>query len=313
MALRMTLPALFPVLLALAGIPPATAQQLADPDFHPEIPSPAYSIDQGPVVAIDEAHFNFHTVDGRYAPLAEVLRRDGFRVRGLDEAFTRESLAGIAILVIANALPDTAQRAEMFRSASAVTADEIEALLAWVRDGGGLMLIADHHPFPGAVDALAQRLGVLMTNGYAFDRAEQNTTFRFTLADGTLGRHAILDGFGGQAPVDSVVSFTGQAFRPAPGADVTPLLALPRDRVVALPTELGVFDESTPWVHADGMLQGACLTVGAGRVAVFGEAAMFTAQVAGEERRKVGMNHPDARGNLSLALNVMRWLGGAIE
>jgi hypothetical protein len=48
--------------------------------------------------------------------------------------------------------------------------------------------------------------------------------------------------------------------------------------------------------------------IGKGRVAVFGEAAMFSAQLGGPNRIPVGMNSPDADQNYRLLLNVMHWL-----
>jgi len=54
------------------------------------------------------------------------------------------------------------------------------------------------------------------------------------------------------------------------------------------------------------------VTVGRGRVAVFGEAAMFTAQVSGPERRPMGMNTPTAAQNPQFLLNVMHWLAGLL-
>jgi hypothetical protein len=60
------------------------------------------------------------------------------------------------------------------------------------------------------------------------------------------------------------------------------------------------------------MSHGALLTFGKGRVAVFGEAAMFTAQVSGEQRRPMGMNMPTAAQNPQFLLNVMRWLSGLL-
>ena len=47
---------------------------------------------------------------------------------------------------------------------------------------------------------------------------------------------------------------------------------------------------------------------GQGRLAVFGEAAMFTAQIFDGGRTRVGMNAPEAPDNLRLLRNVMRWL-----
>jgi hypothetical protein len=60
--------------------PSADAQQVADTSFRPPIPAPAYRPGRGPVVLLDEAHFNFHTAGGRYKPFAELLRRDGYVV-----------------------------------------------------------------------------------------------------------------------------------------------------------------------------------------------------------------------------------------
>jgi len=48
-------------------------------------------------------------------------------------------------------------------------------------------------------------------------------------------------------------------------------------------------------------------------VAVFGEAAMFTAQLAGPARMPMGMNHPLAKQNAQFALNVMHWLSGMLD
>jgi hypothetical protein len=56
------------------------------------------------------------------------------------------------------------------------------------------------------------------------------------------------------------------------------------------------------------MLQGAVLDVGRGRVAAFGEAGMFTAQVSEGNGEQVGMNHPQASHNAQFVLNVLHWL-----
>ena len=43
-------------------------------------------------------------------------------------------------------------------------------------------------------------------------------------------------------------------------------------------------------------------------VAVFGEAAMFSAQLAGPNRVPAGMNAPGAGGNVTMLRNLVRWL-----
>jgi hypothetical protein len=54
---------------------PAIAQQMADPNFDASVDSPAFALEH-PSVSIDEAHHNFHTASGRYAPLAELLKNE---------------------------------------------------------------------------------------------------------------------------------------------------------------------------------------------------------------------------------------------
>jgi hypothetical protein len=61
-------------------------------------------------------------------------------------------------------------------------------------------------------------------------------------------------------------------------------------------------------VPGAGLLQGAVLSHGRGRVAVFGEAAMFSAQLAGPNRNPMGMNAPHARQNPQFLLTVVHWL-----
>src|SRR5262245_34854901 len=78
------------------------AQQVVDPDFHPTVERPAYPAN-GPAVAIDEAHSNFHTAGGQYAPFAALLRTDGYLVIASTHAFDAESLKGVGVLVIVNA------------------------------------------------------------------------------------------------------------------------------------------------------------------------------------------------------------------
>ena len=107
-----------------------------------------------------------------------------------------------------------------------------------------------------------------------------------------------------------MTSFSGQAFRTV--IPVQPLIYMPDDWVVLLPIEAWEFDESTPTVSARGLLQGAVFTHGQGRVAVFGEAAMFTAQTSVSDGvvRQVGMSHPSATQNSQFVLNLIHWLIG---
>jgi hypothetical protein len=71
--------------------------------------------------------------------------------------------------------------------------------------------------------------------------------------------------------------------------------------------------DETPRIPVGGWYQGAAIRFGKGRVAVFGEAAMFSAQLAGPNRGPMGMNAPVAARNPQFLLNVMHWLSGTLE
>ena len=90
---------------------------------------------------------------------------------------------------------------------------------------------------------------------------------------------------------------------------------IPDDWQVLLPVEAWEFDENTPTISTKGLIQGGASRHGAGRIAVFGEAAMFTAQrsVSNGVVRQMGMNHPDATENAQFVLNLMHWLTGALN
>ena len=293
---------------ALAALgAPLGAQQVADTAFNPPIGRASFARGAGPVVLLDEAHHNFHTVAGRYRPFVTLLERDGYVVRPGRAPFTRASLADARVLVIANAIHESnAQGRWSLPNPSAFTDAEIAAVRDWVRDGGSLLLIADHMPFAGAAERLALAFGAVFGNGFAADSALDTGAMRFRRGDGSLGRHAITDGRAPGERVDSVTTFTGQAFRLTRGG--TPLITLGAGTTLLLPVTAWVFSDSTPRVRADGLLQGAALEVGNGRVVLLGEAAMLSAQLAGPQRRPMGMNDPAAAQNAQFALNVMHWL-----
>lgn len=115
--------------------------------------NPAFARDAGPVVAIDSGHYNYHTVSGRYAPFASLLEQDGFQVGDLANLLSVNSLSGVRLLVVANALPVADADIKDWISAqpSALSPMEIKVVADWVRQGGSLLLIADHRPFAGSV------------------------------------------------------------------------------------------------------------------------------------------------------------------
>jgi hypothetical protein len=301
-------------ILILAGNPVGTAaQQVPDRGFEPPIGLATFAEGEGPAVGIDAAHVNFHTMEGRYQSFARLLERDGYRVLSSSVPFTVPYLETLDVLVIANAMHS--QSEESFAplpNLSAFTNAEIHEVERWVASGGSLLLIADHMPIAGHAEDLAAAFGIRFYNGFVVDD-QGNGLITFRRSDGSLVRTAVIDGRDRSERVDSVTAFMGQAFRLDPGADAQPLLVIPEDFTILLPSVAWEFSESTPRVPAAHLMQGALVRHGRGRVAVFGEAAMFSAQLSGPEERPMGMNHPSAAQNFRFALNVLRWLSEPVR
>jgi hypothetical protein len=306
---RAVLPLGLSLLLSAAGT--VRAQQVADPDFKPPIGKPAYTTGKGPVVLIDEAHFNFHTAAGRYSAFAELARRDGYVVRESKAKFSKESLKAGKVLVIANALSERNQSDWSPPFEPSFTDEEVAAVHAWVKAGGSLLLIVDHFPMPALAEKLALAFGIRFNNGYALDPSAPPGPLVFKRADQSLADHAITRGRNAKEKVDSVATFTGSAFQLDGKGE--PLLTLSANAVAAMPKQFGQhMNPETPRVPINGWLQSATLRSGRGRVAVFGEAAMFSAQLAGPQRAPMGMNAPIAAQNPQFLLNVLHWLSGLL-
>ena len=103
----------------------------------------------------------------------------------------------------------------------------------WVSSGGSLLLIADHMPFPGAAADLAGAFGILFSNSYAGEVGGDSRILVFQGSDGSLADHPITRGRNPTEHVQSVMTFTGQAFRTE--VETSPLLILPRGTELLLP------------------------------------------------------------------------------
>lgn len=298
-------------------------EQLVDTDFKSEVQKPAY-LERGPIVAIDEAHSNFHTSTGQYRPFAELLRSDGYNVISFSAKFDSGAFAGIDILIIANALPK--DESDLYQSA--FPEQECDILGDWVQSGGSLLLIADHAPFGDAAANLAQRFGVIMGKGWALDSigTEGITTHLiFSRANGLLGTHPILSGRMSQEEVQVIQTFTGQSLSVPDGASALMAFspsareALTRDDVHAEDAAARNADGSGTFgshsVPVFGNAQGIAMIFGKGRVVLLGEAGLLSAQVIrypdGREI-KFGMNVP-GNDNQQFGLNVIHWLSGLLN
>jgi len=284
---------------------PAPGRQEDAVVFDGVVKNPAYTANH-PQVLFDEAHFNFYTAAGRYKPFTDLLNSDGYRIVPNKEKFSAQSLTGSDVLVIANAgfaQPDVADR-----SKPAFTDEECAAVREWVGQGGALLLIADHAPPGTAAAKLAAAFDVEMGRRFTIDpvnyeQAANNLSWiNYSRANRGLADHPIMRGRASSERINRVLSFTGQSLK-GPKESV-PLLILS-------PGAYDIVDLSRPdpatMTSAAGRAQAVALASGKGRVVVFGEAAMLTAQ-----GQNFGMNYPGVD-NRQLVLNVMHWLTGLLK
>lgn len=295
------------VLTAILVTLKAEAQQVPDTGYAPLIANPAYGFGKGPVVYIDEGHFNFHTRGDRYLPFARLLDRDGYVTEGYTGKFDAGRLERCRVLVIANALNEANVQNWYKPVHPAFTPDEIETVRKWVESGGSLFLIADHMPMGGAAAGMADAFGFGFTDGFAADTAMPGPAL-FCRADGTLKDNVLTVGRRADEKVDSIFSFTGQAFT-VPD-DASTVLTFNEKYLLLLSDTAWVFNRLTEYKPINGWSQLASMEYGKGRVVMSGEAAMFSAQLAGPQRFPAGMNAPYAHSNYRLLLNIIHWLDG---
>ncbi len=309
----------------LCGWTPAIAQQAVDASFAARAAEPAF-VENHPVVRIDEAHFNVHTASGSYKPFADLISSDGCRVEAHAEPFSRESLEGCDILVIANAR-GAARPADPAVARPAFTEAECDAVRDWVGAGGALLLISDHWPIGSAMECLAQRFGVEMSKGRTLDPANRDSMrlsmsrLVFSRENGLLLDCPITRGRNESERIDRFETFSGQSLRGPEGCMA--FLRLGDTAYDEIPTSPGLR------MSARGRSQGLALFFGQGRVVAMGEASCLSAQTtaARQPRRRgapagpapvaparmaMGMN-AEGTDNVQMALNIVRWLAGLLD
>lgn len=307
-----------PFVLAISSC--SDSSQQADPDFQPQSITLSFASDKSPLVFVDEAHNNFLTISGRYKPFEQVLSSNGYTVRPNTKSFTLERLEQADILVIANAL-DRNRSDWQPPFGSALNDDEVDSIKRWVIDGGSLLLIADHTPFPKVVEKLALAFGFKFSNGHVGPAL-------FRSSDASLSEHPITHGakqsskeigrplFIGELQqsaspnrqITQVKTFGGSAFK-APD-EANSLLTLGQSAVSIEPDIPFQVRASTPRIPMKGWSQGAVLKFGKGRVAVFSEAMMFSSQLDLKTGKTYGLRAVDAEQNEQFLLNIMLWLSG---
>jgi hypothetical protein len=280
--------------------------QGADKFYKPDIGHPSYPKNSGPLIYIDQGHYNFHTLNGRLRSTAQLLRRDGYRVLPYDGQFESGKLKDCRILMIVNALNEADTKEWVLPAKSAFDDEEIKTVSDWIRNGGSLLLVADHMPFAGAAAKLAVIFGFIPGNGFAMDTIGREDYF--IRSDTTLHSNFITNGRNKDEWVDSILTFTGHAFEIP--EDAVPFMTFSGVYLQWYPDTAWNFRNVIP-LNIEGYSQGAYKKFGDGRVVVLGEAMMITAQLAfGLSWKKIGMNSPQAPYNYKLLLNIIHWLDG---
>lgn len=294
--------------------------QIADPDFTPKNTHKTFSDKNSPVVYIDEAHHNFLTKSARYQPFAQVLESDGYTLKSNNQVLTLGHLNQADILVIANAL-DKERKDWNPPYGDAFKPEEVTAIKEWVLQGGSLFLIADHTPFPRAIEKLAAAFGFKFSNGHV-----GNATFK--IHDKTLADHNITQGatesknelgmfvssfsqnaiknIGHSGQITKIKTFGGSAFK-TPNEAIS-LLTLGSGAVSINPAIPFQVNSETPRLSVNGWSQGAVLEFGKGRVAVFAEGMMFSSQLETKTGKRYGLSSKGAEQNEQFLLNIMHWL-----
>jgi hypothetical protein len=278
-----------------------------DNDYFPRIRT---TFGRGPVIMLDEAHWNTHRATGRFRPFVQLLRRDGYRLFRNKQEFVPGLFQGVRILVIANPLGfrGALQRAvnaagldrtlQLDSGHSAFSPREIDAVRDWVRSGGALLLVAGHAPYSTASAPLAGAFGIGMTGWRVSGPGD---AIRLERGRG-IEDHPITAGRDdADERVESAITYAGQTLAPPSAASV--FLRLPGS-AIEFPPAAAMPAESRP---AGGKPQGIALSYGKGRVVVLTSAATLTAQIFDGVRYGINDRKTD---NEQLTLNVLHWLSG---
>lgn len=297
----------------LNGVP----KQAAEAGYHFDNTSPAYALSSGPKIAVHRL-VSHYIQRGAFEPFKTLVESDGFQFEWLDKPITAQYLSTLKVFIIANAYTKGGvldyNNFSTLDAPSVYTDQEIALISNWVKDGGSLLILADHSPFAGGTIKLAEAFGFTYMTGVAVRNDSLATRIKahIIFSDkehgfgvGTLTQHPIVDGSLGRKPIDHYKAFEGQALIPPP--DAVNLLIIPNGFETLLTFALREEFYSAPRMDASGLSQGAVMEFGKGRLAIFGETGGFTSQ-SQLGAKPFGLSDPEADQNADFVLSTLRWL-----
>jgi hypothetical protein len=303
---------LFLLILLVFPMPVVLSQQIVDSTFTINLKTPAYSYNNGPVILVDEYHNNDMSIKNRMNPLIRILRQDGYKIQPNTGPFRLNILKKANTLVVISPLHGSNVDNWKLPTPSAFDPKEIKELIQWIDEGGNLLLVADHMPFPGAVKELSDHLGVEWYNGFVIDSVNWGNSV-FSKRDGTLKHHRLLNGRNQNERVNWVATYYGSGFQ-IKDSTITGIFGFDNPDTVSYQTqEAWKMYPDTPTIPANDLFQAAVLKRGKGRVAIIGEASLFSAQLVGKNKNPIGINFPNDGQNLQFVLNIFHWLSGSID
>jgi hypothetical protein len=294
--------------------------QQADTTYVPRVSARTWP-DGGPLVAIDDAHWNAHTAARGFAPFAKLLGADGYVIAGRGNVASPAVFGSAKVVVIGNALGFRGaiqQLGQMVSigldalAADALTDAEADQLETWVQEGGSLLLVAEQAPASRAVRSLAERFAVTMHDATVFDpdhsERDDPSTIVFTREGRTLAVHPITGTSGRADAISRVVTFGGQALDGPPHA--TKLLIFSGTAYELGSATAGPEDRRP----VPGLAQALAIYHGRGKVVVLGDADVITSRLRSSAglNDRVGLHWPNSDNEL-FARRIMAWLSGAVQ
>lgn len=282
----------------------------ADKKFKYKPAVQTYGKGKGPIVYFDEGHLTNNSIKYNYKPLAKLLESDGYQVKPYYPSLSERALNTGKTMVISNAYGQSVNGYKV-DSAYAFIQEEVKELKTWVENGGRLLLIMDHTPYPGRVENIAKAFGFTFWDCHAIDTSSNEPGQLVNKELRTLAKHAITEGRNDNEEIDQIATFQGACMEIPKQAKS--IITLDDNYIAVFSHGAFNFQASDIRKSAAGTSQAAVMDYGQGKVAVFCEADLFTALKSKESGDKLGMSYKYANENPQFVLNVFHWLDGFIE